>query len=705
MGRVFGLAVVAAAWLAGTMAVAEEQTLAEVYSDVKSMTYNAVTDKFTISALKTKTNRADSLDIRTAGDAGVLVVDTLIPKITIGGTTIISAAGASTDRGWLATYRAVQLGGTGFLLSQAAETVSGFLYAGNNAYYGADAAWHRSINDATAMVWVGGDEGIVFATNPAGAAGSTFSPGYKFHLEGAINRFSGVTAGSPALQNEASSATNPTLIPHETDVTSGFGGVGNATPASSYLSAIVGGTEVARFVGGGDNGGISTTSLNNVKQWGAKGDGTTDDRTAIQSAMDNAWGTLYFPRGIYRVIGIGGAATEALKLARKLNLVTEDADRTYIRGDSLGTSESLLKVEFAANGGLTDVRNWRVENLGLYCNASGKHALWIEDGYPIYSSVIRNCNLTAYEVNDGYSIYVDHDGFAHNAIELNTVGSGIYAAFGDANAIQKNLFFGTRCAITLDVAIGSYNTMVRGNTITNRDGAIHVIDGDAIRIENNQIEISSGVNASTPSAMIFLEGATRQGGNNLIVNNNLGGGTGCDYLIYVANMYKTVIGSNQLVACGLAPGFAGNELAFTAQASYSVVKRDNSVVSQGSNPRTRTTFKANVSDLGIGTAGVSQSEAKYTGDRNSWTGGDFYRDCEGVVHFLTPFGGGTTVLYDLMGTLPVGFRPAVNLVLATSTGAGTTGTVLIGTGGQIRVLVLPNNGDVMPASFVSGETE
>ena len=39
----------------------------------------------------------------------------------------------------------------------------------------------------------------------------------------------------------------------------------------------------------------------NVKAYGAKGDGVTNDRAAIQAAIDAGAGTIYFPKGSYLV--------------------------------------------------------------------------------------------------------------------------------------------------------------------------------------------------------------------------------------------------------------------------------------------------------------------------------------------------------------------------------------------------------------------
>jgi polygalacturonase len=38
-----------------------------------------------------------------------------------------------------------------------------------------------------------------------------------------------------------------------------------------------------------------------VRRFGAKGDGKADDSAAVQSAIDSRSGSVYFPKGIYRI--------------------------------------------------------------------------------------------------------------------------------------------------------------------------------------------------------------------------------------------------------------------------------------------------------------------------------------------------------------------------------------------------------------------
>src|SRR5690348_2292919 len=82
-------------------------------------------------------------------------------------------------------------------------------------------------------------------------------------------------------------------------------------------------------------------SWRNVKtDYGAKGDGVADDAPAIQKALDglrnmpgNAWSTLYFPAGTYRI-------ASTLKNARKQHhdwlgcqIIGEDPATTILRWD------------------------------------------------------------------------------------------------------------------------------------------------------------------------------------------------------------------------------------------------------------------------------------------------------------------------------------------------------------------------------------
>lgn len=330
--------------------IAANQIFGQIKYANTDISYNDATRVVDLYKLLLNTDAANSLVVETAAGTDVLVVDTTVPQITIGGVLITSAnigsvaspvpaiyatdvtsatsvtspivrgstltsgdlrldstshgtpglvrfGGGSADyydeantfwkqtridvaspthRSWSPAYTSIQCGGLGFLMGRISESPDSFLYLGHNAYYGADALWHRCVADDFAMIAIGGvsgsEQNISFVTAASGDADSEITQIGRFHIEGALNMFSGATVGAAAVMNEVASATNPTLIPHETDVTTGFGGVGNATPALSYVSGIVAGAETVRLDADAVAGNtrfllydVNTTSLQRVK--------------------------------------------------------------------------------------------------------------------------------------------------------------------------------------------------------------------------------------------------------------------------------------------------------------------------------------------------------------------------------------------------------------------------------------------------------
>ena len=82
----------------------------------------------------------------------------------------------------------------------------------------------------------------------------------------------------------------------------------------------------------------------NVKRWGATGDGSTDDRAAIQAAIDAVGqGVLYFPRGVYMI-------DAPLQLGDGTILVGDRPNYGYLSG---GVGTTIIKAKSAMTDMIT----------------------------------------------------------------------------------------------------------------------------------------------------------------------------------------------------------------------------------------------------------------------------------------------------------------------------------------------------------------
>lgn len=134
----------------------------------------------------------------------------------------------------------------------------------------------------------------------------------------------------------------------------------------------------------------------NVKWFGATGDGTTDDKTAIQNAITAAsratilaedWnkgsgGTVFFPRGVYRTTGGFTITTDAV------SLVGEGAHCSVIRMDANATTDAIYFGNGTGAG-----RNCQIRDLGIHGSTRTK----FRDGVVIDSCtwpVLHNVKVT-----------------------------------------------------------------------------------------------------------------------------------------------------------------------------------------------------------------------------------------------------------------------------------------------------------------------
>jgi hypothetical protein len=215
-----------------------------------------------------------------------------------------------------------------------------------------------------------------------------------------------------------------------------------------------------------------------VKDFGAKGDGTTDDTVAIQAAIDAVelagGGTVYFPNGVYIVS----------------NTITVDEPGVKLQGDSRGTTEPFSKTNAPVGSTI------KLDD-GAYTSAS-KAILELTytasySGIPKMGHVVRD--LTIYG-NRADGTGTSNNPNAGDATNNNTYGIGINVV-GTRDIYLDNVSIQQCAEEGILVQTGGPDNTSAGVVITNcwvvgnSDHGIHYSGGDSL-ISNCQVGFNAG---------------------------------------------------------------------------------------------------------------------------------------------------------------------------------------------------------------------
>tara|TARA_Y100000361_G_scaffold141557_1_gene146730 strand:- start:523 stop:3732 length:3210 start_codon:yes stop_codon:yes gene_type:complete len=189
--------------------------------------------------------------------------------------------------------------------------------------------------------------------------------------------------------------------------------IGNGIPMMSIDAnanmTVSGNLTVNGTINGASGGGSGGGAYKNVKtDFGAVGNGTTDDTNAVRTAL-NSGGTIYFPAGTYRI-------TSTLSHTSAFNVVG-DGQQSRIMFDASINNSNLFNLE--TNVRHNNNKKWSFSNIALSCKAVANrtHASGIRIAYTGAATVIGGTNYL--ELND-----------VHIVSEITTDATQAYFKYG-----------------------------------------------------------------------------------------------------------------------------------------------------------------------------------------------------------------------------------------------------------------------------------
>ena len=443
-----------------------------------------------------------------------------------------------------------------------------------------------------------------------------------------------------------------------------------------------------------------------VADWGAYPD-NTDRGPALQRALDECprGASLLFPAPEtpdFRYI-----TSQPLVMRRKINI---KADGALLFGQfaATDTTSDLLTIDITDPDLAPplnfdrDARGMQIEGFRSISLTNGRHALrmTVSSGNALTNLVLRNIRaLGVADSSAGYALLIDgvrqdpnREPPQHNEFENCFFENGVYVAGTDGNKFHACKFGGVRTGAILDLVPGAFQTTFRDCLFTNRDGGVIIGNGDFILVDNCHFEqaVSSGwptsENQQTYGSQLLIYGqnAALPCRNIRIQNTNFGGGTNCKAPV-------TLVGNTSDVLFGAGNqwrvGSTGYDLRILTNSCKGTVI-DPIQYPNGVRPGVDAGNPLGVYDLGTATRG-HRKPGSVLPFENGWSAGSnmtIETDRAGRVLIGGSMISGTPNYGTRIFTVPVGYRPRVEQLLAFANGADTSVVkLLMNAAGEVTI--------------------
>ncbi|MBE6771081.1 MAG: hypothetical protein E7547_02915 [Ruminococcaceae bacterium] len=314
-----------------------------------------------------------------------------------------------------------------------------------------------------------------------------------------------------------------------------------------------------------NDSGFITSDYINVKDYGAVGDGVTDDTAAIKAAVkavpEN--GTLYFPVGVYRV--------DNIMLKSNMN-VKGDGKGSVIKLNDNAPLTNVEEFDDYWNNCFTiyQISNVTIEDISLDGNKENNSATGAATDYRLNGVIIQESTdiilNRIYAYNNGYHGCIMSDDVYRVEISDSEFYNNGFRPFHGHGTIVDCKFVNNRC---VNNGLG-----VNGDTTTGFDGIFFFDDCQRLLIDGNYVETNTNAGVDLGGSVLGSGSDTGEykGSSNIIVSNNIikktdtSTKTPAGIQLIPALLDKVTIEGNTIMDCRF--GIRGQESSYSPLGSY-----------------------------------------------------------------------------------------------------------------------------------------